>query len=76
MSVTTKMVRHSGRCPRGERLVASVPHGHRTTLTFIAALRVDGPTAPHVIDGAMDRTTFKVYVEQVLVPTLQSPDVR
>jgi transposase len=53
-SVTTKMVRHSGRCPRGERLVASVPHGHWKTLTFIAALRVDGLTAPYVIDGAMD----------------------
>jgi len=48
-SVTTKMVRHSGRCPRGERLVASVPHGHWKTLTFIAALRVDGLTAPYVI---------------------------
>jgi transposase len=27
-SVTTKMVRHSGRSPRGKRLVASVPHDH------------------------------------------------
>src|SRR4249919_394269 len=26
-AVTTKMVRHYGRSPRGERLVASVPHG-------------------------------------------------
>ena len=40
-SVTTKMVRHSGRCPRGGRLVASVPRGHWKTLTFFAALRVD-----------------------------------
>jgi hypothetical protein len=69
-SVTTKMVRHSGRCPRGERLVASVPHGHWKTLTFIAALRIDGLTAPYVIDGAMDGITFMAYVEQVLVPTL------
>src|SRR5450631_1371073 len=69
-SVTTKMVRHSGRSPRGERLVASVPHGHWKTLTFIAALRVSGLTAPYVIDGAMDGATFVAYVEQVLVPTL------
>ena len=41
-AVTTKMVRHYGRCPRGERLVASVPHGHWKTLTFVAALRIDG----------------------------------
>ena len=43
-AVTTKMVRHYGRSPRGERLVASVPHGHWKTLTFIAALRLDGMT--------------------------------
>src|SRR5882762_170719 len=63
-AVTTKMVRHYGRSPRGERLVASVPHGHWKTLTFIAALRFDGMTAPYVIDGAMDGPTFLAYVEQ------------
>src|SRR6266436_877416 len=74
-SVTTKMVRHSGRSPRGERLVASVPHGHWKTLTFIAALRVNGLTAPYVIDGAMDGPSFLAYVEQVLVPTLTKGDI-
>lgn len=73
--MTTKMVRHSGRCPRGERLVASVPHGHWKTSTFIAALRVDSLTAPYVIDGAMDGVTFMAYVEQVLVPTLAKGDI-
>ena len=53
-SVTTKMARHSGRSPRGERVVASVSHGHWKTLTFIAALRISGLTAPYAIDGAMD----------------------
>src|ERR1039457_6730352 len=53
-AVTTKMVRHRGRSPRGERLVASVPHGHWKTLTLVAALRINGLTAPYVIDGAMD----------------------
>jgi transposase len=74
-SVTTKMVRHSGRAPRGERLVASVPHGHWKTLTLIAALRVDGLTAPYVIDGAMDGAAFMAYIEQVLVPTLVKGDI-
>ena len=73
--MTTKMVRHSGRSPRGERLVASVPHGHWKTLTFIAALRVSGLTAPYVIDGAMDGAAFMAYVEQVLVPTLTKGDI-
>ena len=69
------MVRHYGRSPRGERLVASVPHGHWKTLTFIAALRFDGMTAPYVIDGAMDGPTFIAYVEQVLTPTLKKGDI-
>ena len=69
------MVRHYGRCPRGERLVAKVPHGHWKTMTLVAALRIDGVTAPYVIDGAMDGATFLAYVEQVLAPTLQKRDI-
>lgn len=74
-AVTTKMVRHYGRSPRGERLVASVPHGHWKTLTFIAALRIDGLTAPTVIDGAMNGLSFIAYVEQVLAPSLRKGDI-
>jgi transposase len=73
-AVTTKMVRHHGRSPRGERLVSSVPHGHWKTLTLVAALRIDGLTAPTVIDGAMDGPSFLAYVEQVLAPTLRKGD--
>jgi transposase len=74
-AVTTKMVRHHGRSPRGERLVASVPHGHWKTLTLIAALRINGLTAPYVIDGAVDGPSFLAYVEQVLAPTLRKNDI-
>ena len=73
-SVTTKMVRLRGRSPRGERLVASVPHGHWKTLTLVAALRINGLTAPYVFDGAMDGPSFLAYVEQILVPTLRKGD--
>jgi transposase len=41
----------------------------------VAALRVDGLTAPAVFDGPIDNPTFLAYVEQVLVPTLQLGDV-
>jgi len=61
-AVTTKMVRHYGRSPRGERLVASVPHGHWKTLTFIAALRFDGMTAPYVIAHSPTRAGLRVTV--------------
>ena len=74
-AVTTKMVRQYGRAPLGDRLVAKVPHGHWKTLTLIAALRVDGVTAPYVIDGAMDGTAFLAYVTCVLAPTLSKGDI-
>lgn len=74
-AVTTKMVRLYGRAPIGERLVAKVPHGHWKTLTLVAALRVDGVTAPYVIDGPMDGPAFLAYVEQVLAPTLEKRDI-
>ena len=69
------MVRQYGRAPVGERLVAKVPHGHWKTLTFIAALRTGGLTAPYVIDGAMNGPAFMAYIEQVLVPTLRKGDI-
>lgn len=69
------MARHYGRALRGERLVDRVPHGHWKTLTFIAALRCDGVTAPYVLDGPMDGPTFRAYVEQILAPTLKRGDI-
>ena len=33
------MARRYGRAPRGERVVAAIPHGHWKTTTFIVALR-------------------------------------
>ena len=68
----TNMTRRYGRCKRGQRLVAAVPHGHWKTTTFIGALRAEGLTAPAVFDGAINGESFLAYVEQVLVPTLRS----
>jgi transposase len=72
---TTNMARRYGRAPRGERVIASVPHGHWKTSTFVAGLREDAITAPLVIDGAMDGETFRAYVEQFLAPTLAHGDI-
>jgi transposase len=73
--VTTNMTRRYGRAPRGERVIASVPHGHWKTSTFVAGLRLEGMTAPLVLDGAMNGATFLAYVEQVLAPTLKPGDL-
>src|SRR6202030_943705 len=74
-AVSTNMVRLSGRCPRSERLVGRVPHGHWKTITFVAALRHNGITAPFVLDGSMTGETFLAYVEQFLAPTLMRKDI-
>ncbi len=72
---TTNMARTRGRCPRGQRLRAAVPHGHWKTSSFVAALRSDGLTAPFVIDGAINGTIFRTYAEKVLAPTLAEGDI-
>jgi transposase len=71
----TNMTRTHGRCTRGRRLVASVPHGRWRTLTFLAALRSDRIVAPCVIDGPINGESFLAYIEQVLVPTLRPGDI-
>ena len=44
-------------------------------MTFVAALRLDGLTAPWLLDGAMDGDAFRTYVERILVPTLEPGDI-
>lgn len=73
--VKTNMTRSHGRCAKGRRLVAKVPHGRWRTLTFLAALRVDRIDAPCVLDGPINGLSFKAYVEQSLVPTLAPGDI-
>lgn len=72
---STNMARRYGRCPRGERLRMSVPHGHWKTTTVIAGLRSSGIVAPFVIDCAVDRDVFETWIEQVLVPELRAGDI-
>jgi transposase len=71
----TNMTRLRGRAPRGQRLIAKVPHGHWKTTTFLAALRTRGLTAPLVVDGAINGAVFLAYVEQQLAPTLKAGDI-
>ena len=71
----TNMTRTHGWAPRGERLVAKIPHGHWNTTTFLAALRHDRIDAPCLFDGPINGELFLAYVEQVLLPTLKSGDI-
>lgn len=71
----TNMTRPRGRAPKGERLLASVPHGHWKTTTFLAGLRSTGLTAPLVVDGAINGDIFLGWVREHLAPMLRQGDI-
>jgi hypothetical protein len=53
-------------------LIAKLPHGPLADIDLSGgvALRPDRP--PCVIDGPINGTSFRAYVEQFLVPTLSA----
>jgi transposase len=72
--LNTKMARHYGRCPLGQRCLSVIPHGHWQSSTFIAALRHESIEAPFLIEGPVDAEVFTAYLEQVLCPQLRAGD--
>lgn len=72
---STNMARRYGRCAVGERLFCKEPWGHWKTITFTGALRLNGMTAPMMLDGPMDGDAFRIYVTKFLVPTLCKDDI-
>ena len=69
------MTRLRGRAPRGQRLLAKVPHGHWKTTSLIAALGAWGIRCSMMVDGAVNAETFEAFVEKVLAPELKPGDV-
>jgi len=72
---STNLSRKSGRCRRGRRLRAAVPHGHYKTVTLVAGLRLGGLVAQKAFDRPINAASFEDWVEQCLVPTLSQGDV-
>jgi transposase len=68
---TTQFTRLRGRCPRQQRLIASVPHGHWKTLTMLGAITIEGVLAAASIDAATDSEVFLSFIADVLVPKLR-----
>jgi transposase len=73
--VTTDLLRRYARSLRGTRIGDHTPCGHWQTHTVVAALRPTELSATAVFDGPIDSTTFRAYIDQVLVPTLRPGDV-
>jgi len=74
-SIKTNMTPMRGRSLRGERLHATAPFGKWHTQTFIAGLRQDGLIAPWMVQGAMNRQAFDIYIQTQLAPQLGPGDV-
>ena len=72
---STNMARLRGRCRRGRRLRAAIPHGHYKTVTLVAGLRLRGLVAPKAFDLAINAASFEEWVEKCLGPTLSKGDV-
>ncbi len=69
------MPRLYGRAPKGERVIGAVPQNYGANVTMLAALGRHGVEAVMTIEGATDADVFRVYVEQVLGPTLRPGDI-
>ena len=72
---STNLSRKSGRCRRGRRLRAALPHGHYKTVTLVAGLRLRGLVAQKAFDRPINTASFEDWIEQCLVPTLSQGDV-
>ena len=73
--VNTGMTRLYGRALKHERVKEAVPDTrfHRTTI--LSSVRLDGTTVPFVFEGSLNGDTFRVYITQMLVPTLRPGDI-
>lgn len=69
------MARLRGWGPRGQRVIGSIPQGHYKVQTMLAGVRLSGPVAPVVFDGAVNAEIFDAWVEQFLVRELHPGDV-
>lgn len=72
---STNLARKNGRCRRGRRLRAAIPHGHYKTITLVAGLRLRGLVAQKAFDGPINAASFEDWVEKCLVPTLSQGDI-
>lgn len=59
------------RAPRGQRAVGQVPRGKRPHISWLATLTAPGIGESLVVQGAVDRQVFDLFVERILVPSLR-----
>ena len=70
-SINLAMTRRYARAPRGQRAVGRVPRNHGKNVSVIGALGLQGMVTSMSIEGAVDTAVFNIFVDRLLVPTLQ-----
>jgi transposase len=73
--VNLAMTRSHARAPEGERAVARRSGGQASNISLIGAVRLSGMSALHPYDGSIDGNKFLSFLDQHLLPNLNSGDV-
>jgi hypothetical protein len=63
------------RAPKGERAQGSVPRNRGKHTTLIASLSLAGMGAAMILEGSANATAFEIYIEQLLLPSLQAGQI-
>lgn len=69
------MSRTYGRSPQGERAIGDRPAGHRTHISTIGAMSVNGIEAFRTVEGSVNGKVFLDFVRETLVPHLLKGDI-
>ncbi len=69
------LTRAYGRATPGQRVTEGTPGISGEHYTLVAALHLGGVSATALLEGAMDREAFQVYVQDFLAPTLRRGDI-
>lgn len=63
------------RSPKGKRVYGTVPRNRRANITLLASLSLQGMGEAFILEGSADATVFELYIEQILVPSLQAGQI-
>jgi transposase len=69
------MTRLYGRSKKGERINDYVSDVRFERTSIISSIRIDGVQAPLIYKGTLNGELFKVYINEVLSPTLKIGDI-
>ena len=73
--VNTNLHRLYAGAPKGQRAVGVAPRNWKSNTTVVGALSLQGVQAAMTLEGALDTSTFELFIEHYLLPTLKPGQV-